>query len=273
MDKALIDQYNARREAAREAWLNAPAPDAENPQPMQQYFGGEKAGPPSPQRNVWWWPSVWSALTEGLNTAVEAGKGGVGDIAAGVAQAGKEAGKNIAAGGYAKQSPEAANASAKAELQGVGQAVLGVMELASALPAGAGAALQKAMKEFTPNLEDSVAIPGGSNSWAGLIRTALMTPQLLLDPKLAHVDPQVLLDTIEEPITYGELLNIGAMVAAGARQGKLVGALKGRAAATEAPITEPGLKALPPASYTEFGERVPRPAPAPIPVPAPACRS
>lgn len=95
-----------------------------------------------------------------------------------------------------------------------GQMLYGGLEIASALPAGVGAAVQQAFKNFAPGKETETAIPGGTV--AGLLRTFMATPGLLLDPAQAKAiedQPEALAADLSGPITYGELSNIMTQIA------------------------------------------------------------
>lgn len=94
-----------------------------------------------------------------------------------------------------------------------GEALLGALTLAMALPAGAGAALTQAMSNYVPNMDMTVAIPGtsqtGKASPAGLLRTFLAVPSLLLDPKMREMikeHPEALDEALNRPMTYKELM-------------------------------------------------------------------
>ncbi len=123
-----------------------------------------------------------------------------------------------------------------------GQQVLGVLQVLSALPAGAGAAVQAALGKYAPGMESAEAIPGGKageTTAAGVIRSVLGAPGLLLDPKMREAiakDPVPLAEALNEPMTFGELANIVAQFAAipaAAKAGKL---MRGRGAAPAEPV-------------------------------------
>jgi hypothetical protein len=134
-----------------------------------------------------------------------------------------------------------------------GQQLLGVLQVLSALPAGAGAAVQAALGKYTPGLEAAEAIPGGKAgevTAAGIVRSVLSAPSLVLDPKMREAiakNPEPLAAALNEPMTYGELANILAQFATPAamkKGGQLIRARRG-GAAEPAAITPEVLQAEP----------------------------
>lgn len=186
-----------RRTADREEvlrWLAEPAPPPAQTPASETKPAATPAKPAEPK----------SAVKAGASAAWETFQQGA---------------ENIAGAIYSK-TPQSVGTS-------VGQGVLGVLQMVSALPAGAGAAVQEAIKNYAPGLESSVAIGGGQNSAAGFLRTTLGVPGLLLDPKMKTADPRAVADTLNEPMTYGELINLAAQFIVPAAATKAVGAMKG----------------------------------------------
>lgn len=161
--------------------------------------------------------SLWQSLIGG----VKAGATSLVDTA-------KEAGKNIGANPGAHP----------------GQAVLGVMQAISALPAAAGAAVQDAFRRYAPETEGDVAIRGGAGSLVSHIRTGLGAPDLLLNPETAAADPRAVQAGLDADMTYGELANIVTQFAGGPA---VRGAVKGAKAVPGA------VRAAGPALVSESG--------------------
>ena len=142
------------------------------------------------------------------------------------------------------------------DFSGFGQSTLGVLQMLSALPAGAGAAVQAALEHYVPGANDAVAIPGGAageKTVAGVVRSVLAAPSLVLDPKVREArrdQPQALAEELNKPITYGELLNLVTQFATGHGMSRRGGAAKAGKAA------EPGVRTV----TGEVVEPAPRPA-------------
>ena len=189
----------------------------------------------------------------------------------------------------------------------VGQGALGALQMLGSLGAGAGAYVREAIKDFAPGKEASVAIPGGPNSPAARIRATFALPALLMDPNLrdpnapkgqgffGFLDPNLknpreIEEGLNQPITYGELVDIvtqfvtpaGTGVAALRAGGKKITArglepvqARGGAAAAAGPPAAPAAAAAgppptpaaPDVSMTRMGAagaaEAPRAAPAP----------
>lgn len=159
--------------------------------------------------------------------------------------------------------PETILGSAGTRAMGVGQSGLGVLQILMALPAGVGADVRKAMETYTPGMESAVAIKEGST--AGKLRAILSAPSLLFDPKMKEAiekNPQAVLESLDAPVTFGELIDLAAQFAVGGVIGKglKAGKVKVPDAIIDAPTPKaplalspaPTPKALPPAPY-EFG--------------------
>lgn len=105
-----------------------------------------------------------------------------------------------------------------------GQTLYGALQVLSALPAGAGAAVQEALKNYKPGMEKEVALPGGPNSAVHYVRTILSLPAKYLDPetqKQIKENPQAWMNEMDKPMTYGELSNLVTQFAAPVAAGKL----------------------------------------------------
>jgi len=192
-EQALLDQYNRRKAAEFDAWMSQPAPSATNPKPGTAN-AGEAQGPPAPPA-----PGAWATLYQYLAGNVQEKFNAAGDIAESarrvgqVGKAGAEAlgqtfhtgVKNVTAGAkgaaFVTPTPKEARgqglvnetvAGLKGKASAVGQMLQGGLELVSALPAGVGAAVQKALALSTQGAsDDAVVIPGGAEYGAGIIRS------------------------------------------------------------------------------------------------------
>lgn len=137
------------------------------------------------------------------------------------------------------------NNSGTESLSGFGEVLLGGLDLVMALPAGVGAAVKQAAADFVPGLENTAALSPGLSS---AIRTTLGLPAFILDPETRKAivgDPtktpaermaarQALMDELNKPMTYGELMELGAMFAV---PGIITRGLKARRSTT--PVSEP----------------------------------
>jgi hypothetical protein len=165
----------------------------------------------------------------------------------------------------------------------IGQGTLGALQLFGTLGAGVGAAVRQAYKDYAPGKEGEVALPGGPNSPAAYLRTMFAAPALLLDPKMKAADPRALEAGLNEPVTYGELIDIitqfgvpagvGAKVAGRGLQA-LRGQAAGRAATVPGPAVVPGAAAAAPptprapdVSLTQAGAGIAQPGTVPAPAP------
>lgn len=211
----LLRSYQDRQAAEFRQWLAQPAPQPASADNPRVTAGSEHLGPPAPgPRSVW--TSFYETLAAGFSTAKDVAASGVSNIAGG------------ARGGQTKTD-------LKTPARALGQQALGVMELLSSVPAGVGAAVQKAMQEFTPGME-ATPIPGLGGrrdpndppSVASYLRTLLALPQILLDPKMAGFSWPELSRAMDDPITYGEVFNIAAAFAAGPPVARAMGAGLGR---------------------------------------------
>jgi len=154
----------------------------------------------------------------------------------------------------------------------VGQQVLGVVQMLSALPAGLGATVQQAIGNYAPEKGKEIAIPGGRTgpgqppSPAAYIRTIMGVPQLLFDPETRKQDPRLTEQMLAEPIRYDELANMVAQLAMMPAMNKALGMGRkpGAAGAPEVATAPVGPEAPPPAtlraadpSVTRMGQAAP----------------
>lgn len=135
----------------------------------------------------------------------------------------------------------------------LGQQVLGVVQMLSALPAGLGATVQQAIGNYAPEKGKLIAIPGGRTdpgqppSPAAYIRTIMAVPQLLFDPETRKQDPRLTEQMLAEPIRYDELANMVAQLAMMPAMNKALGLGRKPGAATEpAPAAAPPVAAAEP---------------------------
>lgn len=160
-----------------------------------------------------------------------------------------------------------------------GQSLLGVLQVLSALPAGAGAAVQAALGKYAPGMEEAVAIPGGKAgeiTAAGIINSVLGAPGLLLDPKMKAAiakDPIPAAEALNEPITYGQLANIITQFVAVPAAAKVGKAVRGRGGAPGEPIRsvqgEIVTEGAPPRALPQGREPLALPAAQPEPIVTP----
>lgn len=214
----LIRQYDLRRSSAFDKWLLQPstAPSPTNPQPTS---GQEQLGPNAPPPKGHW-ASFVDALKAGASATYETAKQGAGYVAL-----------------------------ADRPVQAVGGAAF----LAAALPAGAGAVVHQLMRDYKPELEST---PISQQGIAKTLRALLMVPNILTMTTGTEVggapDIDALAANLDEPMTWGEAVNIGAMLLAGGAMGKAVttkrsGRLQGVPDAGTTPFGPPSPpKALPP---------------------------
>lgn len=116
------------------------------------------------------------------------------------------------------------NNSGTESLNGFGEILLGGMEVMMALPAGVGAYVRAAIKDFVPGLENTTAL---SPDASAALRVTFGLPGVVLDPETRQAlagDPkktpeermairQAMWDELKKPMTYGELMEFAAMFA------------------------------------------------------------
>lgn len=187
----------------------------------------------------------------GLGTAKETAGAGVSQFVQGLYNA---------AGGKIDKPAGSVSDTAGEVLSGMGETLLGGLTVLMAIPAGVGAAVHRAMELYVPGLDRSVALPGEDrpshagflDSPAAAVRSIAGLPAMLLDPKMRAIlrdNPQQLANIMNEPMTYGELLDIVTQFAVPIAAGKMLP--KRAAVPAPGPASEPlrVQKALPPGAY------------------------
>ena len=157
-------------------------------------------------------------------------------------------GKNLAEGIYPGR-PRASDL--RSQASGVGQGLLGALQIATAPFPGLMAGVTQAIRNWTPESGETVVLPGGENSPAGYARAILGVAGLALDPATRAADPRDVAAMLNAPMTLDEFLGTLAGFAAPVAAPKLLprslkGAKEVAPAAGEAtPAVKPQL-ALPP---------------------------
>lgn len=133
----------------------------------------------------------------------------------------------------------------------VGHLVMGAMQVFGSLGAGVGAGVRDAFKDYAPGMEGSIALPGGPNSPAARLRSTFAVPALLADPTLKKADPRAIEEGLNQPVTYGELIDMVTQFVVPAGTG--LGALRRVQGKGKVPVPEAGAPPAAPAAAAAAG--------------------